>query len=61
MNKRYKVYGVDANSDVWDIYSYNNKKDALAQAKKSKRSFDGENEYIYIQDSKIDRTIKVVF
>lgn len=60
MSKRYKVYGVDANGDVWDIYSYNNKKDALAQAKRSKANFDGKDEYIYIQDSKIDRTIKVI-
>ena len=60
MNKRYKVYGVDASGDVWDIYSYSNKKDAFAQAKRSKRQFDNENEYIYIQDSKIDRTIKVL-
>lgn len=59
MNKRYKMYGVDASGDVWDIYSYSNKKDAFAQAMRSKKNFDGKDEYIYIQDSKIDRTIKV--
>ena len=50
MNKRYQVYGVDAIGNIWDIYSYNNKEEALTQAKISKRDFFYENEFIYIQD-----------